>query len=401
MLKTVWLINQFAGTPEIGGNQRHFHFAQYWKQKGYRTVIISNSNNHLVSKKNHGIKGFHHENGIPFYWIPTLKHTAKSPLRFVSMISFAVKVLGLFFKSRSLGKPDLIILSSVSIFPMIPALMLSRFFGAKKFIFEVRDLWPLTPIMLLGYSKKNILIRFVAWLEKLGYTRSDEIVSLLKGSDKYINAISKDPKKFHCIPNGIPSNFLKNNLSDDSIYKKDDKKITLTYAGSFGFANALDPFIQFLGDQGEIAHQINVILIGDGPYLASYKKQLIQQKNIQFLGRISREEVGGYLKDSDVLFIAWHKSPIYQYGVSANKYYDYMASSKPILSAHEGFNDLVDQYNCGISVRNRKSSIENGLREFLSLTKEEKTAMGERGRKAVENYTYEKLAQQYIEVMER
>ena len=163
----------------------------------------------------------------------------------------------------------------------------------------------------------------------------------------------------------------------------------------------MDPFIQFLGDQGEIAHQINVILIGDGPYLASYKKQLIQQKNIQFLGRISREEVGGYLKDSDVLFIAWHKSPIYQYGVSANKYYDYMASSKPILSAHEGFNDLVDQYNCGISVRNRKSSIENGLREFLSLTKEEKTAMGERGRKAVENYTYEKLAQQYIEVMER
>ena len=33
-MKTVWIINQFAGTPKTGANQRHFHLVKYWQSKG-------------------------------------------------------------------------------------------------------------------------------------------------------------------------------------------------------------------------------------------------------------------------------------------------------------------------------------------------------------------------------
>jgi hypothetical protein len=41
------------------------------------------------------------------------------------------------------------------------------------------------------------LIIYIAWLEKLGYRKAQEIVSLLDGSERYINPISKDPSKYH------------------------------------------------------------------------------------------------------------------------------------------------------------------------------------------------------------
>ena len=400
-MKTVWIINQFAGYPEVGANQRHYHFIRYWQKKGYRAVIISNSNNHLIATENHQKKGLIEEEGVQFYWIKTLPHSHKSLLRFVSMLQFAWKVGFLFLKKKTLGKPDVIILSCVSIFPMVQALFLTRYFKAKKFIYEIRDLWPLTPILLMGYSPKNPMILFIAWLEKLGYRYSNEIVSLLDGSDRYINKISKAPEKYHCIPNGIPSSFLDQETVDPVKIEETKGKIVIAYIGTFGFANALEPLVDFVKNQGELKDKLYFLFIGSGPLKKGIKSSLHNYNNVRFVGRIPRSEVRNYLAIVDLAFTSRHHSKLYDYGVAANKYYDYMASGTPILAAHHGIQDLVKKENCGIHVLNEEKAIRKGIQTFLNLPYEAKTAMGERGRKAVENYTYEKLAQQYIEVMER
>ena len=264
-MKIVWIINQFAGYPEVGANQRHYHFVEYWKSKGYKAVIISNSNNHLIGKENHHKEGLRSENGISFYWIKTIKHTHKSVLRFLSMLQFAWKVGYLAFKAKELGRPHIIILSCVSIFPMLQALFLKRYFRAEKFIYEVRDLWPLTPILLMGFSKWNPMILFIGWLEKLGYRYSNEIVSLLDGSDCYINKISKAPEKYHCIPNGIPSSFLDQETVDPVKIEETEGKIVVAYIGTFGFANALEPLVDFVKNQGELKDKLYFLFIGSGP----------------------------------------------------------------------------------------------------------------------------------------
>lgn len=400
-MKTVWIINQFAGTPEVGANQRHFHLVKYWQSKGYKVVLVSNSNNHLIAPKNHIKKGLINEDGVPFYWIKTLKHSHKSLLRFVSMIEFAFRVGGLVFKRKQLGTPNIIILSCVSIFPMLQALFLKYYFKADKFIYEIRDLWPLTPILLMGFSKWNPLIIYIAWLEKLGYRKAEEIVSLLDGSERYINPISKDPSKYHCIPNGIPESFL--DLSTVVPKTMDDvgNKKLFAYIGTFGFANALEPLIELLLDQKGIEKKVHFLLIGAGPLKAAMEQQLASVTNITFVGRIPREDVRNYLSIADIAFTARHHSPLYDFGVAANKYYDYMASGTPILAAHHGINDLVKLHNCGIHVKNEKEAIRQGVEKFFTFSEKECKLMGEKGRKAVEAFTYENLAQRYIEVMER
>ena len=400
-MKTVWIINQFAGHPKVGANQRHFHLVKYWQSKGYEVILIATSNNHLIAPENYSKKGLHIEDGVAFYWIKTLKHSHKSILRFVSMIEFAFRVGSLVFKRKQLGTPNIIILSSVSIFPMVQALFLKWYFKADKFIFEVRDLWPLSPILLMGFSKWNPLILYIAWLEKLGYRKSQEIVSLLNGSENYINPISKDPSKYHCIPNGIPESFLDlSTIVPKKMEQLGDKKL-FAYIGTFGFANALEPLIEFLLDQKKLEENIHFLFIGKGPLKAAMEKKLASITNITFINRISREEVRNYLARVDFAYIAWHNQPLYDYGVAANKYYHYMASGTPILAAHHGINDLVQINNCGLHVKNEKEAIREGISEFLSLPADQYKLMGEKGRKAVEAFTYENLAQRYIEVMER
>jgi len=400
-MKTVWIINQFAGYPEVGANQRHFHLVKYWQSKGYVVILISNSNNHLISQENHSKKGLQIEDGVAFYWIKTLKHSHKSLLRFVSMIEFAFRVGGLVFKRKQLGTPNIIILSCVSIFPMLQTLFLKWYFKADKFIFEVRDLWPLSPILLMRFSKWNPLILYVAWLEKLGYRKAEEIVSLLDGSERYINPISKDPSKYHYIPNGIPESFLDlSTIVPKKIEQLGDKKL-FAYIGTFGFANALDPLIEFLLDQKKLEKNIHFLFIGKGPLKAAMEKKLALITNITFINQVSREVVRNYLDRVDFAYIAWHNQPLYDYGVAANKYYDYMASGTPILAAHHGINDLVQINKCGIHVKNEKEGIREGIKELLELSDEQHKAMGELGREAVKSFTYEKLAQRFINVMER
>lgn len=400
-MKTVWIINQFAGYPEVGANQRHYHFIKYWQSKGYKAVVISNSNNHLISSQNHHKKGFYNENGVDFYWIKTLRHSHQSLLRFVSMIEFAWKVGFLFLKKKKLGKPEIIILSCVSIFPMLQALFLKRYFKARKFIYEIRDLWPLTPILLMGYSPKNPMIQFIAWLEKLGYRHSQEIVSLLDGSERYINPISKEPEKYNCIPNGIPASYLdQNTVCPISIPKAKGKQV-IAYIGTFGFANALEPLVDVIKNQGEFQDQVHFLMIGSGPLKKEMEQNLCEIDNITFVERIPRKQVRNYLANVDLAFTARHHSPLYDYGVAANKYYDYMASATPIMAAHHGIQDLVQKENCGIHVKNEEEAIKQGIHRFLLLSKEERKAMGQRGLKAVEQFTYERLAQNYLDVIER
>mgnify|MGYP002820741111 CR=1 FL=1 len=99
---------------------------------------------------------------------------------------------------------------------------------------------------------------------------------------------------------------------------------------------------------------VHFLFIGAGPLWTAMEKQLASISNVTFVGRVSRKEVRNYLSIVDIAFTARHHSPLYDYGVAANKYYDYMASGTPILAAHHGINDLVQINKCGLHVKNEK-----------------------------------------------
>ncbi|MBE0654746.1 MAG: glycosyltransferase family 4 protein [Bacteroidales bacterium] len=311
------------------------------------------------------------------------------------MIVFAMRAF--FVPITIAGKPDIIIVSSMPIFSVLTGWLLKKRYKSKKFIFEIRDLWPLTPIHLMGYSRYHPFILFMTWLEKLGYRNADHIVSVLPNSSGYINTISGKPDKFNYIPNGISEEMLENDPLPKGITEYlPSGKFIIGYAGTVGMANALEYFAEaarMLADNEEI----HFILAGDG-YL---KKELLEKTadlaNITFIPKIRKSYMQSLLGHFDVCFIGRNGSPLFDYGVSSNKYFDYMLAGKPVLVSSNLIKDPVELSGCGITVQpDDARAISEGVLKLFSLTGEERLKMGARGREYVLKYhNFGYLSSQY------
>ena len=400
---TIWIINQFAGTPDSGWGERHFYFSKYWLQQGYRVVIISGSYNHMFTKtvEVEGDCKIEEVDGRIFCWVKTPFYKAESIKRFWSMLVFTRRLLKL--PVDKLGKPDFIVVSSMPIFPIIPAVFLKKKYGAKKLIFEIRDLYPLTLIHLGNYSDYHPGIMLLYWIEKYGYRKADQVVSLLPGSEAYINKISGDPGKYMCVPNGISDDLF--NTADapakvlDAIPKN---KFVVGYAGTFGLANALEFFIE-AASLLKIYDDIHFVLVGDG-YM---KEKLLAMskglKNVTFIPKISKNQVQSVLRYFDVGYVGRYQSDLYKFGVSANKLFDYMLASTPVIDSIAHENNSVSLANCGIAVKPEDGgALAEAILTLYRLPKSELEAMGKRGYEfGMKNHSIESLSRIYTEYFNR
>ncbi|MCK5815851.1 MAG: glycosyltransferase family 4 protein, partial [Flavobacteriaceae bacterium] len=245
--KTIWVLNQTAGKPTSGWGERHYYFSKKWIEKGYDVVIVSGSYNHLfhtqptIEDKTFTLEKI--ESGLTFCWVKIPEYKGDSIYKLWSMMVFAFKILRL--NVEFLGKPNAIIVSSMPIFPILSGWYLKKKTKAEKLLFEIRDLWPLTPMYLKGYSKWHPMVILMRWIERFGYRRADSIVSLLPNASSYITPISKDFSKFHWIPNGIDESMLEvDEIPEEKINQIPKNKFIIGYAGTMGMANALEYFVE-------------------------------------------------------------------------------------------------------------------------------------------------------------
>ena len=402
MSKTIWILNQTAGKPDSGWGERHYYLSRYWVKKGYKIKIISGSYNHLF--KNQPItenKRFtleEMEEGITFCWVKIPIYKDSGFAKFWSNIVFTVKILLL--PVDILGKPDVIIMSSMPIFPIVSAVKLKNKFKAATLITEIRDLWPLTPMYLKGYSQYHPLVKIVGWFERYAYQKSDKIVSLLPNASEYITGISKDISKFEYIPNGIDEAMLvKEPLPKEVIDKIPDNKFIIGYTGTMGMANALEYFVEasiLLKDNPKI----HFVLVGDGFLKKVLQEKTLKQPNITFIPKINKNQVQQILTYFNVCFIGRNDAPLFDHGVSSNKYFDYMLAKKPVLVSSNKIKDPVELSNCGIIVKPESAeAIKDGILELFNLSTEEMNKFGDNGYNYVKKYhNFNFLSEAYLKL---
>ncbi len=399
--KTIWVINQFAGKSDSGWGERHIFLSKYWVKKGYKIFIISGSYNHLfinqpiVKNKMFTIEEV--DDNISFCWVKIRKYKGDSIMKFINMLIFTLKVF--FISGKIIEKPDIIIVSSMPMFTILPAYLKSKKYKSKL-IFEVRDLWPETPIYLKNLSKNNPFIILLKFVERYAYLKSNFIVSLLPNSYHYINKISKNPNKFKYIPNGIDNDLLGNKKLNKNTYKLiPENKFIIGYTGTLGLANAMEFFIDaafLLKDNPNI----HFVLVGDG-----YKKQEFINKtkfleNITFIDKIAKSQIQEVLSYFSVCYVGRYNSPLYRHGVSYNKYFDYMLAKKVILESSEKIKDPVELSGCGIIVPPENAeAIKEGILTLYNKPKEELEKMGQKGYEYVKKYhNFDYLSDKYIEL---
>ena len=393
MNKHIWIINEYAGSPYHGMEFRSFYLAKEWVKMGYKVTIISSSHSHVF--KNQPTQKHEIIHGVEYLWLKTIKYpNSSSKKRILKWFLFNIKLLTLPFK---LQKPNIIILSPMAPFPSFFSWILAKIYHAK-FIYEVKDIWPLSIIELGGFSPKHPFIRLMSWFERFALTHADSIVSNLQNYGKHLEALKID-KDFHWISNGVDLEELaqKEPLSLSIKIPKD--KFIVGYTGAIGKANTLESFLE-AANLLATNENILFVVVGDG----SEKKSLMQQykdaKNILFVESIPKKQVQSMLEYFDVCYIGLQKEKLFHYGVSPNKLYDYMYSKKPILYAIDsGKQNIITKVGCGLEAKAQNAQdIADKIVKFTTMTPKELENIGIKGYKYVVKYfNYTTLAKIFEE----
>ena len=397
--KVIWIVNHYAGSVVHGMEYRHYYLAQHFLRMGLRPAILCASFHHLLMKPPR--ESLAMIDGVPYVWVKACRYGQNDLRRVINMVEFSSRLA-----LRSLGqlpRPDVVIASSPHPFVALNGQRLARKYGAK-FIFEVRDLWPLTLLELGGHSARHPFVRAMAWAERLGYERCDTTVSLLGGAKDYMVAHGLDERKVVHIPNGIDPQ-VSQTVEDlpaehDGVIRrlKNEGRMIVLYSGNHGVANALSNVTEaasLLKDES----RVHFLLVGQGP-----EKEPLQQRaqaaglqNVTFLSPVARSQVPALMRAADIGYIGLQNKGLFKYGVSPNKLYEYMSAGLPIVFAIDTIHDEVAEAQCGFSIpAEDPPALADVLRRIVQIPRDRLQAMGERGRQYVQRtHTYEVLAQQY------
>ena len=391
----ILLINHYAGTPARGMEFRPFYFAREWVRAGYEVEILAASRSH-VRAKNPRLNGPWMKEtleGVDYRWLWTPSYKGNGPGRILNMAAFIVWLFMLIPWAAWRRRPDLVIASSTYPLDMVPAWLMARLSGARL-LFEVHDLWPLSPMELGGMSARHPFILLMKWGENFAYRHCDTCVSLLPAALAHMTAHGLSPEKFHYVPNGVDLEEwgserepLGDRHRDALASLRARRGLLVGFLGTHGLANALHTFLQAaVRLHGE---SVGFVLIGGGPD----KEQLMTEANrlglgdsVLFLPPVGKRQVPSALAELDVLYIGLQKQPLFRFGISPNKIFDYMMAGRPIINGIEAGNDPIAEAGCGRSVPSEDpDALAAAIRELAVMGSEEREDLGRRGRGFVES----------------
>ena len=392
----IWLINQYSYPPGKSNWRRHFDLFKNFSKENYNIDIICGSFVHDRKEEilNKGEKyRLINSEGIKYHVLSGILYKSKI-VRMLSMIQFFFKVL--FFSKKLKDKPDIIYASSPHPFNGLAGMYLARKYKCP-FVLEIRDLWPETWVAMGATTKKSIIYKVFAYIEKVLYKNADKIVTLTANKDYYIS-VGVDEKKVEIVSNGVDLEKYDSLLKEESPVKLLENKFNVLYTGAHGTANCLDNILEV----AKLIKNDDIVFnfIGEG----EKKEELIKKseeynlKNVRFYPPINKNLIPNTLKNGDVMIVVAKNTPLYKYGISFNKIFEYFASSKPIIFSGNVANDMVKEANAGISVEAENiEKIKEAVLSLYSVSKSEREVLGKNGRKYVEENYDTKVLSKKIE----
>lgn len=404
----IWYLHHYAGAPSLGMSYRPYYLSKEFNRQGYQTHVIGSAFHHLLNTPidiTEPVKQIIID-GQAYIFLKTPHYTGNIK-RLLNMVSYAWKVWRYQKKLIEItGVPSVIIVSSSHPFHYFSARSIAKKYQAKL-IFEVRDLWPLSFIELLGFSPRHPLVLFMNYIERSAYSQADYVVSLLPHAFGYMHERGLSEDRFVYISNGAATDDLFESPETTPIeyerlitQKKQQGQFIVGYLGAHGAPNSMVDLIRalmLLKQQDN--NNIHVILIGHGCQKNTLRlmAEAHQLDSVTFCDPVPKKQILSILALMDVVYLGWKNRPIYHYGVSPNKLFDYMLAGKPILHAFTGPNDIVQETQSGITVEaENPAAIANGLTRMASMSQDELNQMGQNGKDAVlSRYTYAYLGKKY------
>ena len=395
----------FLGKNDPGGS-RWNEFTKYFSQKeGAKIDVIAGNIHYATGKRilpNIWCNKEIVDNNITLYRTWTYSgYNSNFIGRIIGYLSYTISAL---IKSIQLKKPDIIIITSPSIFVGISAILLSKI---KKvpFVLEVRDLWPESAVAT-GVLNNKILLNILYWLEYKLYKYCQKIVVLTPAFKENIEfRFPEFIGKIEIITNGADFSIM--NIANKKAnrirekFKWGDKKV-FAYFGAHGVANDLMQVVE-VAKRMKDNKDVLFVLIGDGMQkkMLKEKAKKYQLKNLQFIDSVAKSEVVDYIDAIDVGMAILKKTDTFK-TVYPNKIFDYMSCKKPVLVTIDGITrKLIEEARCGFfSEPENLDDFYTIVNKFIKLNNNELEILGKNGYSFVKKYfDREKLSIKYYQII--
>jgi glycosyltransferase involved in cell wall biosynthesis len=348
----ILIVNQYALPPSQPGGTRHHDFGRLLARRGHHVTIVA-SNFHYASRVHFDVRRQEQEiDSVRFKWVSTPAYQNDGIARLWNNVVFAVKttllVIGLSVSQRG---PQIIIGSSVHLLAALAARLLALFLRVP-FVMEVRDLWPVTLVDTGVMHKNHPFVMCMSMIERYLYSAARRIIVVMPGAMDYMKSLKVPQKKVIYIPNGMevcqgeaidPERVTPDRLSD--------QPVTISFAGTQGRLDMLD---ELLRASAKCIHEYRVNLrieiLGNGLKKADNQQLAIDLgigDRVGFHAAIPRHSVAEFLSRSDFFYVGVAKSPLYKYGISFNKIFQYMSLMRPIIFFGDVAHNPVECANCG------------------------------------------------------
>ncbi|MDD3860951.1 MAG: glycosyltransferase family 4 protein [Bacteroidales bacterium] len=403
----ILIINHYAGSPEMGMEFRPYYFAREWVKEGHSVSILAADNSHLRKHKVKIEKSFEEEliDGIKYIWVKTPEYHGNGISRVKNIFSFVRQT---YFNAKKIAKelcPDVVIASSTYPSDNYVARKIAKICKAKH-IYEVHDLWPLSPMELGNMSKYHPFIMLMQHGENYAYRHCNAVVSMLPNTKEHMKQHGLDLSKWHYIPNGIVIDDWNNSEPIPQEYEKlfTDLKnrgvFIVGYTGGHAVSNALETLIDaasLLQDNNKICF----VFVGDGVEKSKLIDRAKGLKNIIFLNPVSKKAMPNLLDKMDAVCFGANKSKLYKYGISMNKMMDYMMAEKPVIQYIDTEYDIIQKAEAGFSVEAQNPvMLAECIKKVFNLPAEIKLQFGRNGKAFVlQNHDYSKLSKDFLNIL--
>lgn len=402
----IWLINHYAVPPKYYPLARQTYFAKNLMGMGHTVTIFAASTVHNSDKNLIEDGAAWREewvDGVHYVYIKCANYRGSGLRRIYNICEFAWKLPGV---CKKFPKPDAIVATSMPPTSCAMGIHLARKYGCRG-IAEIADLWPESIVAYKIAGPHNPAVVVLRWLEKWIYKKADEVVFTMEGAYDYIEERGWEQavprSKVHYINNGVDLELFDYNrenytIDDPDLNNEDTFKVV--YTGSIRKVNGLG----LLLDAAEYVKnpRIKFLIWGDGDERKELEARVEKEgiRNVIFKGRVEKKYVP-YITSCANLNLAHNTpSPLFRFGISFNKMFDYMAAGKPILSDFPCPYNPAMQHGCGVSIDvPTPENIAAEVERVAAMPEAEYQQLCENAAKTVHEYDFKHLTQKLLKVI--
>lgn len=336
-MKRLLYVTQYYASSEQAGASRHYQHIQTLMRHGYRVTLVTcyvKNRLRIIPPEYRHTKIAQEQDGeltiYKTYAYPNYGRDFRTRmLNYLSFLFYAV-IAGL--KAPAC---DVVLASSPSLFVGVAGYLLSRF-KRVPFVFEVRDLWPETAVVM-GALRHPLLIKAATWLAHFLYRRADRVIAVTRGIEAGILQAGIPAAKVNLIPNGVDDDLFAALSSPKAAqirreYGWGDRFVAL-YAGTLARSDGLEAIVRAAATLTEY-RDLLLVFLGDGE-VKSHLEALVAQwqlPNVAFIPSQPKCRVPDFVTAADVCLLPVRADPFFRMTLP-NKLFDYMAGARPVIAA--------------------------------------------------------------------